>query len=323
MLRGACYGQNMTLASAPPSTAPPDGLDSARSHRLHASGQALLHDIARRVRAGYTWHVGGEVPAPKVLGLVAKLSAAHGTHLDRLTRHRSKAAGEPAAVLFVWPVRNDPTGHTTAFRFLLLGTEPLDGERMQDGRHKPVRCNLYPGDAAELHLEPTRRPWQRGESRKGAPPVVYEWRLAPRALVLMRERLAVAARSEASQLQQAVAAYSALPMTGPYRFQLREALTAVRPIWRANQRPSVQALRQRIKAGQARDPLGPPPFMFGFPTMYAEPPETLADHLAAAARIRGEVRRQQTRSQRALHAAVATPDDTQPDPSTDPQEVTE
>ncbi|WP_189066849.1 hypothetical protein [Deinococcus seoulensis] len=294
----------MSPVPQPPSS-PPDGLEIARTQRLHLTAQALLFDIARRVRAGYIWHVGGEVPADKILGLVAKLSGQHSTHLDRVTRHRNKAAGEAAAVLFIWPVRNDPKGYTTTFRFLLLGTENLEGERMQDGRHKPVRVNLYPDDSAEFHLVATRRPWKRGESRKGPVPVTWEWQLCPRSLTLLRARMDAAARGPAHGLQQLIGAYSSLPMTGAYRRQLAEVMTSARQTWRTNQTPTARALRERIKRGEAVDPLRTSalPFMSSFPVMYADPPETLADHLAAAGRVRGEVKRSTAARMRAMHAA--------------------
>lgn len=287
--------------SSPSALDPPPGIEVARNHRLHASGQALLFDVQRRVRRGYRFWVTGEVEAARILGLVAKLSSLHGTHLSSVQRHRQKASGE-AAVLFVWPIRNDPSGYTTRFGFLLLGTANLDGERMQDGRHKPVRVNLYRTSATEFHLVPTQRPWQRGQSRKGGPEVDYVWRLAPRAEQTLRERLETAARSDAPSFLKLFETYRALPLVAGYRAQLKEAVTAARPAWKRNTQPAAQQLRARMKEGTLADPFRTPlPFVSGFPKMYSDPAETLADHLATAARMRAQIKRAQTLRMKALH----------------------
>lgn len=289
-------------------TEPPPDLSVARKTRLHASGQALLYDIAQRVRSGYHWWTTGELSASKVLAIVAKLDRQYSTSADSLTRHRRKAAEEASATLLVWPLRNDPAGYTTRFGYLLLSSEHLEGEVMYDGRKKPIRVNLYANENAVYHLIPTqlkvartvRKAGRKKHHKNDAPTetthkrvtMAYDWQLSAKSLDLMRQRFAHAA-SHPAALDGLRRAYSALPMVSGYRSQFRGVLRETKVLWRKASTPAVQAAKQGIREGQRPDPfeVGSLPFIRGFPRFYDDPPVTLAAYLDANIKVRREVER--------------------------------
>lgn len=300
-------------------------LSEARRTRLHASGQALLYDVAKRVRSGYHWWLVGEVPAEKVLAVVAKLAHQYDTAATAVTRSRRKAAGDPSATLFVWPLRNDSAGYTTCFGFLLLATEHLDGEVMYDGRRKPVRVNLYANSNAIFHLIPRQVTVERRLSRPGPKPkkksgsaeanspqkvmmqralrYEFDWQLSAKSAELMRERFAASVSNPAA-LESLRRAYSALPMTSGYRSQLKAALTETKAAWKRGTTPAVLEAKRAIKAGERADPfsISTLPYIRGFPRLYDDPPMTLALYLDITRKTRREVERRALETVRADHS---------------------
>lgn len=310
------YGEGMTL-----------DLSSARQIKLHRSAQALLYDIAKRVRSGYHWWVTGAVPASKILAVTAKLIARYDTTASAVTRSRRKAAGDASVTLMVWPLRNDPVGYTTRFGFLLLATEHLDGEVMYDGRRKPVRVDLYANGNAVFHLMPEQVTVERKALRPGPKPKrktenqmdqkpmvrsdvkwVYDWRLSAKSLELMRQRFR-AALTDPAALLRLRKAYVALPMTSSYRRQLRTVLTEAKVTWKMTHTPRVVAARQAIKEGRLADPFAVStlPYIRGFPTLYDTPAMTLGLYLDATEKARKEVERHAIETVQADHTEIPLP----------------
>lgn len=280
-------------------------LSSAREMRLHASAQALLYDIQRRVRSGYVWWTCGEVPVSRVLAVTAKLDQQYDVLASRFARSRRKAAGDPSAVLFLWPARHDPEGYTTCFRFLLLATAHLDGEVMYDGRHKPVRVGLYMGQGGVYHLQPTRTSPTGKESQMS-----YVWQLSPKCNERMVQGLREAAGKEFKEFQRALGGYRQLPMTSGYRLQLKAALQEALSIWRRNNRPSVVGHKEDIKKGRVGDPFRDPlPFVAGFPKLYEDPPMTLRAYLKGNDKRRKEIDRERQARLASEHPEVQNEDD--------------
>lgn len=276
----------------------PDGMNShgsqdlsvARALRIHDSAQALLYDIQRRVGRGYTWWTQGEVDAAKILAVMTKIGTKYGAYDAAWTRSRRKASGRPSAVLIVYPVRHDPAGYTTRYRFVLLGTAHLDGETMYDARQRPLRVTLYHDAGGAFCLQPAVN-GASGERSK----VTYTWQLTPRAQQQMERDLREAAGRELKVFMQTVTRYRTLPMTSGYRRQLKAALQSAVPAWRRNNRPDVMAIKQQVKAGTAEDPIRAAlPYIAGFPTLYADPALTLGMSL----RINEQRRRDIARAQR-------------------------
>lgn len=303
-------------------------LKSARQIKLHRSGQALLYDIAKRVRSGYHWWLVGEVPAEKVLAVAAKLTCQYETDASAVTRSRRKAAGDASAPLFVWPLRNDLAGYTTRFGFLLLANEHLDGEVMYDGTRKPVRVNLYANTNAVFHLiprqvtverkllkpgpkskrkQPEERPQQVTVSRQ----IKYEfdWQLSAKSVELMRERFAASVSNPAA-LDSLRRAYTALPMTSGYRTQLKGVLTATKAAWKKATTPAVLEAKKAIKEGARADPFSifTLPYIRGFPKLYDDPPMTLAVYLDANQKAQREVERRALETVQADHSKDAIGD---------------
>lgn len=277
----------------------PQDLTRARAMMLHASAQALLYDVQRRVQRGYVWWVRGEVPASKLLAVVTKLHAKYDVFASPSARSRRRAAGGTSCVLFVWPVRADPEGYTTCFRFLLLATSPLEAEKMDDARQRPVRADLYLNNGGQFHLRPVLK--QRGGETKA----VYAWHLIPKAQDLMTERLVAAAAAEWPALQQTLDSYKCLPMTSGYRQQLKAALQQAAPAWRRNNRPSVLARKQLVRTGGAVDLFRAPlPFVAGFQKLYDDPPLTLKQYLAANDKRRKQLAQQRLERVERDHAGV-------------------
>lgn len=255
-------------------------LSGARALKLHASAQALLSDIQRRVSRGYQWWCSGEVPEHKVLAVVTKLGHKYGALDTPVQRSRRKAAGRASAVLLVWPVRQDPAGYTRYFRFLLLATAHLEGEVMYDAHVRPVRVDLYADKAGQYHLRPVSKPDK----------VAFSWHLTPKCTEQMERRLAWAAGQEWPLLERTIRAYTCMPMMSGYRKQLRAALSSASAFWRRNNRPSVSEHKAQIKQGLAPDPFKATlPYTRGFPVLYDDPPMTLSNYLAANDKRRREI----------------------------------
>lgn len=298
-------------------------LSTARQTKLHASAQGLLSDVARRVRSGYHWWLVGEVPADKILAVVAKLDGQYSTSASSLTRHRRKAAGDASSTLFVWPLRNDPAGYTTALGFLLLATEHLDGEVMYDGRRKPVRVGLYKGGNAVFHLIPTQVMTARRVGRKPGPRpkqsaaeqspekvqlrrelgYTFDWRLSAKSYDLMRERFSAAVNNPVA-LESLRRAYQALPMTSGYRAQFKVVLAETKVVWKRATTPAVLEAKRAIKEGTRTDPfaIATLPFIRGFPKLYDDPPMTLSAYLDANIKTRRALERRAVQAVQADHA---------------------
>lgn len=285
-------------------TRKPSNLDlsQARKVRLHASSQALLYDIAKRVRSGYYWWFAGEVPAEKVLAVYAKLDSQYQVTTTAAQRHRRKASGDASSTLLIWPLRRDSAGYTTRFGLLMLSTEHLDGEVMYNGHKKPVRCSLYADGEVVFHLMPSEVIAKRKAFKPGPKPKKnvskqaeekntaiskqtkweFTWQLSAKSLATMRERWLNAA-SHPAQLDRLRRAYQALPMTSGYRAQFRTVLMETKQRWKKATTPAVTEAKKAIKDGQRADPLAVStlPYIRGFPKLYDEPPVTLEGYLAA------------------------------------------
>ncbi|MFB9995000.1 hypothetical protein ACFFLM_23915 [Deinococcus oregonensis] len=303
-------------------TSPPLDLSKARKTKIHASGQALLYDVAKRVRSGYHWWITGEVDAGKILAVVAKLDHHYQTTADAVTRHRRKTAGDASSVLFVWPLRNDSAGYTQRFGFLLLATEHLDAEVMYDARKRPVRINLYANQNAIFHLIPTqlkvprvvrtagRKKATRGETGQPAETtqvrvtMEFAWQLSAKSFDLMRQRFAAAASNPAG-LDGLRRAYSALPMVSGYRLQLKTVLYETKLLWKKATTPAVQAAKKATSEGTRPDPFNVSslPYIRGFPKLYNDPPITLAAYLDANSQTKKHVQRRTLEQVRADHSA--------------------
>lgn len=285
---------------------------------MHATAQALLYDVSRRVRAGYHWWTVGEVETEKILALIAKFEHRYEVNASSVARHRKKAADDPSVTLFVWPLRNDPTGYTTRFGFLLLATEHLDGEVMYDGRRRPVRVNFYANQKAIFHLMPhevevekkIRKPGPKPKEKPVRPPVVlkvktteYDWQLSAKSLELMRERFASEINNPAG-LERLRKAYQSLPMTSGYRAQFRTVLTELKPAWKRASTPAVKAAKQAIKEGTRENPfaISTLPYIRGFPKLYDDPPMTLSTYLDANVKARKAVERKALEQIQAEHS---------------------
>lgn len=272
-------------------------LSIAKQKKLHRSGQALLYDIAKRVRSGYSWWLIQEVPASKVLRTVAVLSTKYGTERTSVQRAKDKARDEAAAVLFVWPVRNDPAGYTTKFRILLLATEHLDGEIMFDARKKPPNVNLYSNRNAVFKL--------RGSLKDAKKPKLgyeWDWSLTAQSEQIMRERF-MAQHANPAGLQRLLAAYKSLPMVSGYRRQLLEALKTTKPAWKKSTTPAVSSYKLEVKNGTKPDLFSARnvPYIRGFPKLFDDPADTLETYLAANDKLQKEVRRVQLETVRSQH----------------------
>lgn len=306
-----------------------DGLDlnRARSQRLHASAQALLYDIAKRVRSGYHWWMTGDLPVEKVLGVTAKFVYQFETDVTAAQRHYRKKNGDASCILFVWPLRHDSAGYTTRFGYLLLATEHIDGEVMYDGRRRPVRCSLYADGNAVFHLIPTQVTVEK-KLRKPGPKVkkksldesaksvqtqskvayVFDWQLSAKSLEHMQERFLTAVSNPVS-LQRLRRAYQNLPMTRGYRNQFKKVLTDTKAAWKRATTPAVMEAKKAIKEGSLPDPfsISALPFIRGFPILYDDPPMTLGTYLNANEKARREVEKKQlgkVRSDHADHLAI-------------------
>lgn len=301
-------------------------LTKARSVRLYASAQALLYDIAKRVRSGYLWWQTGEVPAEKILAVYAKLDFQYEVTATSSQRHQRKVRGDASTTLLIWPLRNDPAGYTTRFGFLLLSTEHLDGQVMYDGRSKPVRCNLYANGNAVFHLIPKQvpverklhRPGPKSKARKQAQdepqkPTTskqlkyeYDWQLSAKTLALMRKRWHDAASSPA-ELERLRRAYQALPMTSGYRSQFKTVLAETKLMWKKATTPAAVEGKKAIKEGTRADPFSVAtlPYIRGFPKLYDDPPVTLESYLAANEKERKMIEQRNRARVQADHAQAA------------------
>lgn len=299
--------------------AAPD-LRKARSQRLHASAQALLYDIAKRVRAGYHWWFTGEVPAEKTLAVVAKFIHQFDTDLTTAQRHQRKKDGDLSATLFVWPLRHDPAGYATRFGFLVLATEHIDGEVMYDARRRPVRCSLYADGNAVFHLMPTQvtvekkikkpGPKKKKSTKSEESEVVtktalayqFDWRLSAKSLDLMRARFAASVNAP-SQIFAMRTAYQALPMTSGYRTQFKEVLAETKVRWKKATTPAVLEVKKSIKEGSRADPfaISTLPYIRGFPRLYDDPPMTLGAYLDTNQKVQKEVAKVRLEQVRADH----------------------
>lgn len=264
-------------------------LSPARALRLHASTQALLYDVQSRVRRGYVWWTSGEVPSSKILAVVSKLADQYGTFASASARSRRKAAGQPSAVLLVYPARHDRAGYTTLYRFVLLASTHLDGEVMYDARRRPLRITLYRDGGGEYSLQPSVAQ-ASGDRVK----VDYVWQLSPKAAERMEQQFTEAASQELAAFQKTLYRYRQLPMTSGYRKQLKAALQSALPTWRRNTRPSVYAYKQQVKKGEIGDPFKEPlPFISGFVPLYDNPPLTLGMALRLGEKQRRDIERRQ------------------------------
>lgn len=279
---------------------PPDkkiDLTLAKTKKLHRSGQALLYDIGKRVRSGYSWWLIQEVPASKVLRTIAVLSVKYGTERTSVQRAKDKAKDETAAVLFVWPIRNDPAGYTTKFRVLLLSTEHIDGEIMFDAKKKPLNVNLYSNRNAVFKLKGTLK-------NKKKPKLGYnwDWSLTAESEKIMRERF-MAQHANPAGLQKLLNAYKALPMVSGYRCQLLEALKATKPAWKKATTPAVNSYKLEVKNGTKPELFSARniPYIRGFPKLYNEPVDTLGTYLVANDKLRKEVGKAQVETAKSHH----------------------
>ncbi|MFC4456169.1 hypothetical protein [Deinococcus sonorensis] len=302
--------------AALPLVIPPSKQEGARQRKLHDTGQGLLSDVHRRVRAGYRWWVTGDVTTDQVVGFVARMSVKYGTDADSVTRHRNKVGGEASTVLFVWPLRHDPAGYTTRFGYLLLSTEHLDGEIMYDGARRPVPVNLYANTNAVFHLMPSvevvkvkqaRSQQGKGKQSHGRPGAnrtrtVYTWQLSAQSVNRMRSKFAEHAGTP-RELERLRRAYLALPLVAPYRVQLKRVLTDTRLLRKNIHTPMARAEQKAIKDGTKLDPLrvSDIPFITGFPKLYASPPMTLGAYLDAITQTRRTLARNAEQTVQAHH----------------------
>jgi hypothetical protein len=157
--------------------------------------QAMLTAVAR----GYHWHVGGQVPAERTAGLIAKFTERYELGLPWWTVARRRQAGLANARLFLHPAYNVPI-----FDWWLLltdGAHPArTQERLADARERRQRLVF------QTQFEAVRRPAPGGQPR-------WTWRIAQETYddFAARIREAVRHRRDDRELKSLILAYHHLP----------------------------------------------------------------------------------------------------------------